>query len=192
MNTFRTILFVVLLITISCKQTEKKENTSNQDIYDFMKIVINEQQLDKSYAMDINPRDRFSNSDSDGITFDKTLFEIQQKEPEQESFDKDDFYDYTFSIINNLKKLTVEDISEMKHQKKQLTTFKWDNSRLGFNQSNEENWYAFSVPLFSKDRTKAVMMIKDLCPGLCGAGKSIFFSKENGKWTSSIASSWFH
>ncbi|MFK7749486.1 MAG: hypothetical protein AB8B65_13910 [Kordia sp.] len=188
MKVFRNILLLISLTFISCNQKE----TSHQDIYDFIEIVIKEQQLDKNHAISITPESRFSISESDDVTFNEALFEIQQKEQKQKAFDKNEDYVFTFNIVNYLKKLTKEDIYEMQRQKKELTRFKWDNSRLGFNQSNKTNSYTFSVPLFSKDRTKAVMMINDLCSGLCGNGKSIFFSKENGEWTSAIASFWFH
>ena len=93
---------------------------------------------------------------------------------------------------NLLSDLTKQDISGMIKQKEKLKAFKWNNNQLGFNLTNKSNWYSFSVPLFSEDKTKAVMMIRDLCSGLCGSGKTILFTKKNEKWTSNTGMIWFH
>ena len=84
------------------------------------------------------------------------------------------------------------DISTMLKQKEILADFKWNVKRLGFNVNNDSNWYAFSVPLFSTDRKKAIMMIENLCPGLCGTGSTIMFIKKKDKWTSNQGKFWIH
>ena len=84
------------------------------------------------------------------------------------------------------------DIDYMLKQKEEHLSFKWDNSRLGFNRDNNKQWYVFSVPLFSKDKSKAVMMIEDLYQGLCGYGWTVLFKKENDKWTSQTGARWWY
>ncbi|WP_298511331.1 hypothetical protein [uncultured Kordia sp.] len=192
MKTFNSILILIVLTIIGCKQ----QDTSHQDIYDFMQIVIKEQKLDKNYAIRITPESGFNQVEADSVTLDKLILKIQnkgqKKELTKESPNQTVLYIEPFNLIDHLDKFTEEDISEIKQQKSKLDDFQWDNSKLGFNQENKDNWYVFSIPLFSKDRTKAVMMIRDLCPGLCGNGKTIVFTKTKGKWISSIGNFWLH
>jgi hypothetical protein len=98
----------------------------------------------------------------------------------------DDLFDWGLPFIDK------NDIHEMKLQKEKLKNFFWDNALLGFNPSNKAHWYRFSIPLLSKDRKKAVMKIEDLCPGLCGWGRTYVFRNENNKWISTIAAEISH
>jgi len=193
MNNFRNILFIISLMIISCKEAENKIDTNNQDIYNFMKIVIEEQNLDLHYGIRLEPESNFMISESDSTVFNKLLFKIKNKQQETKGFNKNDT---VISLYNSIslynESIKEEDISEMILQKKNLKSFQWDNSKLGFNLSNKENWYSFSIPLFSKDKNKAVMKIRDLCSGLCGNGRTILFVKENNNWNSSIKETWFH
>lgn len=98
----------------------------------------------------------------------------------------DDLFDWGLPFIDK------NDIHEMKLQKEKLKNFFWDNAQLGFSPSNRAHWYRFSIPLFSKDRKKAVMKIEDLCPGFCGWGGTYVFRNENNKWISTIAAEISH
>lgn len=44
-------------------------------------------------------------------------------------------------------------------------------------------FYEMTIPLFSKDRTKAYVELNHYCGSLCGSGKAILLSKINGKWS---------
>lgn len=162
-------------------------DTSNQYIYDFMKVVIADQKLDLSYGLTIEPEQGCDLSQEDK-TFLKTLL----IEKTQSKKDTGDWRNMTITINQLPKCLTKGDIDEMLSQKEKLSNFTWDNSRLGFNLSNNKNWYCFSRPLFSVDRQKAVMMIRNLCPGLCGTGWTVVFTKQNNKWTSQTGGQWIH
>lgn len=183
------LLLLILLAFCSCKQSKK--DTSHQDIYEFMKVVIKLEKLNQNYGLRINPESRFNTSESDSITFNNLLFEIDYKKQKIDSL-SNDIYTFQITPLFFLSGFTKEDIAEMKNQKKNIKYFQWDNSRLGFNATNNENFYSFSIPLFSKDKNKAVMMIKNLCQGLCGSGKTIIFTKNNNKWTSSYGRIWYH
>ncbi|AXG70544.1 hypothetical protein KORDIASMS9_02784 [Kordia sp. SMS9] len=196
MKSLKIITIALSILVISCQKTH--QNNAHPEIYDFMEIVIKEQKLDPSYALRLLPESRFTSFDSDSIMFNNLLFKIQQKKimeknkKEEEPNVLNEILRSPMNWLYYLDDITEEDIAAMKQQKKELINFKWDNSKLGFNQSNKKNWYAFSIPLFSKDKTKVVMMIKDLCSGLCGGGKTILFTKKDHTWTSTIGSFWYH
>jgi hypothetical protein len=144
-----------------------------------MKVVIAEQQLDLTHGLSLKPEQGCDLSDDDK-KFLETLL-IEKAKPDNDT--------YSMELP---KCLTNGDIEEMLLQKEKLKQFRWDNTRLGFELLNRENWYCFSIPLFSKDRKKVVMMIRDLCPGLCGSGRTIVFTNENNKWTSHSGGGWLH
>jgi hypothetical protein len=162
-------------------------DTSNQYIYDFMKFVISSQNLDLSYGLTTIP-EKGCNLSQDDKTFLNTLL-IEKSEP---IIDTGDWRNLTITLNLLPKCLTNEDIDEMLLQKMKLQNFTWDNSRLGFTSSNDKKWYCFSLPLFSKDKQKVVMMIRSLCPGLCGTGWTVVFTKQNNEWTSQTSLHWIH
>jgi hypothetical protein len=177
----------IFVSKIQHEETSPKiSENSQQYIYDFMKMVITDQRLDLSYGLSMEPLESscVGKSDQDYL---ETLL-INYIEPKL-----DDTLIYSKTTLNNSPKcLTEEDVYEMLHQKEHLQNFKWDNSRLGFNHSNKKNWYSFSKPLFSKDKTKAVIRISRLCPGLCGEGWCLMYLKENDIWTSYPGIRYFH
>ncbi|WP_179320907.1 hypothetical protein [Winogradskyella helgolandensis] len=183
-------ILAILFILISCGQVSNKDEAYNQDIYDFMKLVINEQELNLSYGLIIEPESSFDLNKSDEENFKSLLSELESKDKTKIT----DSINWTVELNskNLLSDLTKQDISGMIKQKEKLKVFKWNNNQLGFNLSNKNNWYSFSVPLFSEDKSKAVMMIRDLCSGLCGGGKTILFTKKNEKWTSNTGMIWLH
>jgi hypothetical protein len=162
-------------------------DTTNQYIYDFMKMVIAERQLKLGYGLAIEPEQDCDLSSDDAVFLKTLLIEKKKKTDVPE--------DATGVLItlNELPKcFTKADVENMLQQKKAFSKFTWDNSRLGFNADNHKNWYCFSVPLFSRDRKKAIMMIRNLCPGLCGTGSTAVFINKNGKWTSIDGGQWIH
>ena len=154
-----------------------------------MKIVIVNQNLDSTYGLTIEPEPGCDLSGNDNV-FLKTL--LIEKVTKNKKIDTGDWRNMTFNTAETQKCLTSNDIKAMLEQKQRFSSFKWDNRRLGFNLDNRNNWYCFSIPLFSKDRTKAVMMIRDLCKGLCGSGSTLVFTKSRGKWTSQSSAIWYH
>jgi hypothetical protein len=192
----------------------KTADNNNQFIYDFMQIVIADQKLDLSNGLQIDAET--SCNLSDDSTFLQTLLidtvkTVTQKTEKRSSKQNQPTGDtnlsvtklklsplpsYTFVPIvyspGLSKCLTKADIRSMLNQKINFSDFKWDNNRLGFDTTNHKFWYSFSVPLFSKDSTVAIMLIEHLCPGLCGNGSTILFKKENNTWTSTNGGQWIH
>jgi hypothetical protein len=170
--------------------SETKTNlpdTSNQYIYDFMAVVIADQKLDLSYGLTVEPEQSSDLSEDDKIFLKRLLIEKSKHKS-----DTGDLRNMTITINQLPKCLTSRDIDEMLLQKQRLSNFTWDISRLGFSSSNDKNWYCFSRPLFSRDKQKVVMMIRNLCPGLCGTGWTVVFTKQNNKWTSQTGGQWIH
>ena len=162
-------------------------DTTNQYIYDFMKIVIAERQLNLGYGLVLEPEQNCDLSSDDAV-FLKTLLNEKKKKTDVSEDAKG-----VLITLNELPKcFTKADVENMLQQKKAISKFTWDNSKLGFNADNHTNWYCFSVPLFSRDRKKAIMMIRNLCPGLCGTGSTAVFINKNGKWTSIEVGQWIH
>ena len=190
--TARNILVLgIILMLVGCRESTYKleptvktvspqaPDTTNQFIYDFMKVVINEQQLDLTNGLNVEPEPGCDLSNNDKKILETLL--IEKQKPDNDTFN-----------LELPKCLTRGDIDDMLLQKEKLKQFWWDNTRLGFELLNREYWYCFSIPLFSKDRKKAVMMIRDLCPGLCGSGHTVVFISENNKWTSHTDAGWLH
>lgn len=44
------------------------------------------------------------------------------------------------------------------------------------------NFYDMTIPIFSKDNSKAYVELNHHCGAFCGEGKAFFLSKTNGKW----------
>jgi hypothetical protein len=210
MKTQLIIKFGIILSLFGCRQSsdkvDKKEilitkdkiintlardmsnipDTSNQYIYDFMKVVISDQKLDLSCGLTIEPEQ--SCDLQDDKMFLKRLL-IEKLKPKIKT---GDWRNTTITFNELPKRLTSVDIDDMLLQKEKLKSFTWDNSRLGFDISNKRNWYCFSRPLFSKDRKTVLMMIRNLCPGLCGTSWTVMFVYENNKWTSKTGNQWIH
>jgi hypothetical protein len=169
-------------------------DTANQDLYAFMQIVIAEQRLDLSYGLQLEAEPDCHVSGPDE-TFLKTLL-IQPKKAEEPAVVIDDSgtYRVTSAMVISYDPtcLTKKDISEMLGQKKKYAGFHWNSARLGFTDpENRRNWYCFSVPLRTK--TKAILMIRKLCPGLCGTGETLLFEKKGRRWISrTVGSIWIH
>ena len=211
MTILRNIAILFFLASYGCNQTSPKpltsvtdsvqylkntsivqaQDTSNQNIYDFMKLVIADQKLNLSYGLSIDPEPGCDLSQDDKTFLKKLLIE---KSKSERQVDTGDWKTRTITVnLFELEKcLTKDDINYMLLQKEKLSTFKWDNSRLKFNLKNDSNWYCFSIPIFSKNKTKAVMMVRNLCRGLCGTGWTVLFTKENNKWASQTGGQWIH
>ena len=161
----------------------EKNDPSNQYIYDFMKIVIADQKIDLHNGLRLKP-ERNCDIAIDDTTFLRALI-----------FEKVDTTDHTLhGSIGIQKCLTENDVDYMLMQKGRLSNFYWDNARLGFDCTNQKGWYSFSVPVFSLDKTKAIMKIEWLCNQgvVCGSGSTVIFTKEKEKWTSKVGSRWYH
>jgi hypothetical protein len=160
------------------------KDTTHQFIYNFMKTVIRDQKLDLSYGLLLEPDPYCSSTGDDQALFESFLI----KSPRSNSLLSD-----SIIVEHGLQKnLTDIDIWHMMIQKERYLDFVWDNTRLGFDLSNNENWYQISVPIFSLNKKTAFIKIECLCPGLCGVGSIEKYSLEDGKWRSKTIQGWWH
>lgn len=137
------MILAILLILISCGQVSNKDEAYNQDIYDFMKLVINEQELNLSYGLKIEPESSFDLTQSDKENFKSLLSELESKDKTEMT----DSINWTVELNskNLLSDLTKQDISGMIKQKEKLKAFKWNNNQLGFNLTNKSNFLLIKV-----------------------------------------------
>lgn len=166
--------------------TYAQKSSDEKFIYDFLKKVIIERKLDLKKGLELE-LEQTATENEDDKTFLKSLLIDGKDSNEGKDIKKD-----TFTISFTEKCLTETEIESMLNQKEKHQKFKWDVSLLGFNVKNKKNRYSFSLPLFSSDKTKAIMMIKYLCPGLCGYGQTFLFTKENGIWTAKVLGMWYY
>lgn len=181
---------ILILLTISCRHKPEaiqttnnstvlvKKDTSHAELYKVLQFVIADQQLNRRTGINTEPIP----------ISEQYLLErlIDTTDVSSAVVLKDgklvlkDTFTYT---IHPPRVLTNDDISFMKSQLAKLKNFYWDNTRLGFNASNEKEWYQFSVPLFSRDSTKIVMHMYWTCNQfMCRDETPILVKKEQGHW----------
>jgi hypothetical protein len=175
---------------------------SESELYAFMQFVVQEQKLNVTYGL--NP---ILDVEED-TTFFQSLLETQPKEVAVNSGYSTDsvregklrlegelkmnFPAMSLSSRDLLPRLQAKDLPFIRLQQKRYSSFQWNLNRLKFNLNNRTNWYSFSLPCFSKDKTKVIVTIRDYCPGLCGGGKTIVFTKTPSGWKSHMGPFWIH
>jgi len=192
---------------------------TNQYLYDFIKMVEKDQKLDYSYGLTLEVNSTLSSIEDESYLYQflqKDVKPIKKEMPKKKADSKDSsqtalqdtpIFVLTprepFIITSTLSSLspnyidseclTKADINYMLAEKRRLLNFKWDNLRLGFNLANENNWYVFSLPYFSKDKKTALICIRSLCkPFLCGDGYVLLYKYEDNKWISNKVNYWIH
>src|SRR5688572_29206790 len=183
----KILIFCFVTISLSCE----KRLTTNDEIYDLLQFVIADQGLDSTYGLQLDPEENCDLNKSDK----EFLTDLIVDEPVIDTTIHSGKYELIITTTFELKLtkcLTQDDVDFMLSQKNENKSLEWDNARLGFRLENRNDWYVFSVPLFSRDKQKAVMMVRQLCKGLCGTGWTLLLTKENNKWTSEKGLSWIH
>jgi len=187
----KTDLTSQTVIADSITTTKFDSTSAPQEIYDFMSMVINEQKLHNNYGLIIESDQHLSIGGQDKKFLEDELI-IKKEEPVKTVTVNGIVMPTEIKMNMFTRCLTKKDIDTMLIQNAIYKNVRWDNSRLGFDLHNDKNYYSFSIPVFSTDRTKAIIQIKDLCPGLCGISKTVLFKKENGAWTSETGASAYH
>jgi hypothetical protein len=161
---------------------------ADQKLYDVVKFIIEEQKLNRSYAINIAPLKNISQEDDEyylmGLLIKARAEDITtQKIAALDSFHYViDIPPYDFRLKDCLMK---EDVDYMLHQKKKRHQFVWDGTALGFNAKNSHSWYSISVPLFSVDSSKVLVGVQFRCDQfMCGNEVDILLTKVDGKWES--------
>lgn len=179
------------VITDSITTAKFDSTSAPQEIYDFMTIVIDEQKLHLNYGLIVESSQYLSVGCQDKKFLEDELL-IKKEEPVKTVTVNGLVIPAEIKVNIFSRCLTKKDINTMLIQNTTYKNVRWDNSRLGFDLSNDKNYYSFSVPVFSADRTKAIIQIKDLCPGLCGISQTVLFKKEKGTWTSEVGAAAYH
>jgi hypothetical protein len=189
---------------------------TNQYLYDFIKIVEKDQKLNYGYGLTLEVNSTLSTTEDESYLYKFLKAEVKsiKKEAQKNDTTSKDTMQIALQntpvltltpgnpLINSSSLfpnhidrecLTNTDIKYMLAEKKRLQNFRWNNQRLGFNLANENNWYAFSLPYFSKNKKTALICIRSLCkPFLCGDGYVLLYRFENNKWTSTEVDYWVH
>ncbi|MBS1618107.1 MAG: hypothetical protein JST76_06290 [Bacteroidetes bacterium] len=198
----KTILLALLLICMA-SDTFAQAFPSEKDIYDFMQMVVKDQKLFKGLYLDSSPALDCSTIDDSSYLYTLDASLVPLREADKKIHDtcmvrlwgNSDIALKRFSftlgaVIPSV--LSKDDIAYMLAQRAHLTAFKWNGTRLGFNKTATYNYYYISAPVFSVDKAKAILKIEELCPGLCGQGHTILYTKKDGTWTAEIGATWYH
>jgi len=188
------ILVLFSLIIISCKQKNKfvlNENASEIDkiilsviTEDSLKVIKNNNEnnvvieyLEKReiIAPKPIPEDSLIVIIEENKLMINDLFEFWQIE-KSKGFDKKDSL-YLLSQNTNPDSLRISNnlLNKIEHLKlsKTLNEIK---------KGNHKKYFTFTIPIISKDKTKAYVESGYHCGGLCGSGRAYFLEKIDGKW----------
>lgn len=204
-----SIYLLLLLIIIACtNEKAKKTNNSdpinyhkpdlsgkettydtlNADIYNFMLGLIEIMSLDKSYGLQ---QDAETTIDPDGNDREfLTNFVMAENLSDTET--DDNIVTTDLYAGGCYPRLDNTDVEYMLKQNSDHKNFVWDNNILGFDLYNKTNWYSFSVPVFNKAKNIVIISIYDLCPGLCGNGELLIFTKMDNRWDRCRQKFWLH
>ena len=199
---FLLILFLSNFSVGQVKSADKNLSIekNNQEIYDFIQLVIAQTNLNKDYNLSLTSYDNYdiTNTYLEKFRID-TILKVSEKKTSHLIKDSitGKYINSKIETINSIwpsqpKVLTTNDINYMLEQKKYSENFKWDNTIINFNKTNKDNWYTISLPLFSIDKTKVIVTIVDRCKGLCGTGYTYLFIKMGDEWKKETISYWVH
>lgn len=199
---FLLILFLSNFSVGQVKSADKNLSIekNNQEIYDFIQLVIAQTNLNKDYNLSLTSYDNYdiTNTYLEKFRID-TILKVSEKKTSHLIKDSitGKYINSKIEPINSIwpsqpKVLTTNDINYMLEQKKYSENFKWDNTIINFNKTNKDNWYTISLPLFSIDKTKVIVTIVDRCKGLCGTGYTYLFIKMGDEWKKETISYWVH
>lgn len=187
------LLLVVLIY--GCAQSDQVADDSIQAtaaqptdreaaIYDFIKMLIADQELDKTNWLNPLP------AEFPAARLNEMLIDSGSRQPIEVSPKLGNVQAEThFGLPQCLRQ---DDIFFIQKQLPGHTGFQWDHSRLGFASHQTDHWYQFSVPVFSIDSTKAIITLLSLCKGLCGHGQTLVYQKTNHQWAKLGAYGWFY
>jgi hypothetical protein len=178
------IVILITSIMIGCNQSVCTD-TTNLDIYKAIKIFRAEFPLNATYGLEENPLKSldYGPPASDSTFLQMHLIDINSKGIKKSR---------PSGILGGVsidKCLTQDDISYMMTQLNRKDNFRWNSECANLKNTNKfKQKYAFSVPLFSKDKTKFIIAIENYNAG----GLIVLFKKENDTWIAAIESHWIH
>lgn len=193
------MIFLLLLIVLSCKQSENKEKDIRKDeTLDLKYEVLN--QLISDIESEENLGDRYVYNISLKTIYPETKTLGTDEPPPPPGFGISLEYDSIFMI---------NDSAYYRSEVKILDNFKFDKNRIKaklqytneeeLNKIREENnhqdfWIKFnqkyngkcirtlSIPFFSKDKSACIVENSTSCGPLNGNGNTAIYRKINGRW----------
>ena len=157
-----------------------KSSAINKEIYSFIRMAVKKIPLNLKYNLRPEPL-KNCNNESDSIFLNSLLDDSQ----DEKSAHKKSSSLQILKLYGLPKCLTAEDIKLMLGQRLQSQKFSWDGKYLGFSLESD-NWYSFSVPLFSKDRKKVIFGVEELRSSYSRSKKIYLLHKEGDDWKSSV------
>ncbi|WP_268847570.1 hypothetical protein [Flavobacterium aestivum] len=189
------IWIVTLFLFLGCKKQKeetKLQDSKFSDINQIVEVIINQDSL------------YISKNDKSSIAFCIDLVKINIQIPIKNKeklyepptpfnsvsinqllsykINNDNFFskaDSTYLVSQSLG-LKEFKIEQKIIEKIKSTTF--DKEELKQKTGKKYDFYEMTIPVFSKDNSKAYVEINHYCGGLCGSGKAFFLSKINGEW----------
>lgn len=182
--TNRLIVLFGSVLALSCASRHQQDD----EIYELMKFVIKDQKLNLENGLSSRPDTYIFNELSD---LKSTKVKIQNVDSTEIDVEGYKLRMPSVIYLEYCENMELEDIDYMLSAPYD-TSFRWDNGKLKFNRSNDSSWYSISLPVFSKDKSKAVMTIRNLCRGLCGHGWVVCLRKEQNNWVAETGQQWMH
>ncbi len=178
------LLFGILFTSCSGDTADKQREqygTTEQDLYEFMEVAFEKLQLTHGHGLKVAPQTECTIWETDSAMFARLTRDPDSPDPLHHS-----------PRADLPKFLEPGDLEFMLQQKKRLDTFHWDVEKLGLNAANDRDWYAFSLPLFSKDRKRVVLTVREMCQiKVCGS-RNYLFIHNDGEWTVVKGKKWYH
>jgi hypothetical protein len=148
-----------------------------QEYYDFFNSI--KKPSAETHFILVSEPERYSlskNSDEDDYNIFDTLFSKRDSTFLKEQVIKANKFVWGPGMINGSKVVNRSDIDELF---KEGMGEGWDKF---YKIYGNGGYWAYSVPLFSKDKNICVVKYSNHCGGLCGAGYIYYYKKTNGKW----------
>ncbi|MFB9079330.1 hypothetical protein ACFFLS_05565 [Flavobacterium procerum] len=189
------ILILIFLVFSSCEKKEKRDESSilkSKNINEIVAAVIAQDSLPVSknnassrmFCVDLTKINIYIPEKSDnpnlppppsfnGISINQLL---KSKVKEEIFFSTAD----SAFLISQNKEQNEFQIEEEIIKKINSTTSK--EEKIKQEKGEKYDFYKITIPVFSKDMTKAYVELNHFCGSLCGEGRVLFLSKINGKW----------
>lgn len=189
--------FLTALIVIACSVERQESQISlvnESEIYELIQFIVANQKLDSTYGFDLRPESpEFDSIFLVGMLPSDTTDDFAKIDTVNGKFELTVKKTFSFNSSSFEECLLPDDIPFMLTQLRSNREFLWDSSKFSFDKKNRDHWYSISVPVFSLDKSTALVTIEKLCPGLCGTGYNLLLKKDNGAWTASTSGgTWIH
>lgn len=190
MKRFLILMSIVSVNNVFAQTENASSDYSEEDLYQFMQMVVTTQNLNKTYALAYKTdANKYEWSFFSEYTLDSTSLEAAL------AFDSIQKARGTL-LANPYYKdgLTPKDIESFLQNGKNVNpVYKWKDDAFDFDQTNRKDWYTFTLPVFNSDKTMALVTIRYTCSEfLCGNTQYFLYKKVNGEWTGKALSLWLN